>query len=101
MAGPKENRAAIVAEEGWEDWLLELLLVGSPCIPSADERARLNELSCALSPNHMCTQHHAVHLESTRMHCLNWTHTHQLDMQVQLGHCVEAVTMSLTWSPLL
>ena len=48
MAGPKENRAAIVAEEGWEDWLLELLLVGSPCIPSADERARPYQLSCAL-----------------------------------------------------
>ncbi len=37
--GPKENRAAIINEEGWEEWLLELLLDGSPCIPSAEEQA--------------------------------------------------------------
>ena len=37
--GPKENRAAIVCEDGWEEWLMELLLDGSPCIPSAEEQA--------------------------------------------------------------
>jgi len=36
--GLKENRAAIINEEGWEEWLLELLLDGSPCIPTADEQ---------------------------------------------------------------
>lgn len=38
MDGLKENRAAIINEEGWEEWLLELLLDGSPCIPTADEQ---------------------------------------------------------------
>ena len=42
VEGPKENRAAIVREEGWEEWLLELLLDGSPCIPGAEEQASLN-----------------------------------------------------------
>jgi hypothetical protein len=36
--GPKENRAAIICEDGWEEWLLELLLDGSPCIPSGEEQ---------------------------------------------------------------
>ena len=42
MDGPKENRAAIINEEGWEEWLLELLLDGSPCIPTADEQVSLH-----------------------------------------------------------
>ncbi|KAK9905588.1 hypothetical protein WJX75_002584 [Coccomyxa subellipsoidea] len=33
VEGSRENRAAVVAQEGWEQWLLELLLDGSPCIP--------------------------------------------------------------------
>ena len=42
VEGPKENRAVIVSEEGWEEWLLELLLDGSPCIPSAEDQASLD-----------------------------------------------------------
>ena len=42
VEGPKENRAAIVREEGWEEWLLELVLDGSPCIPGAEEQASLD-----------------------------------------------------------
>lgn len=38
--GPKENRAAVVALEGWDEWLLELLLDGSPCIPAAAPQQR-------------------------------------------------------------
>lgn len=34
VEGPKGNRAAVAAQQGWEQWLLELLLDGSPCIPS-------------------------------------------------------------------
>ena len=40
--GPKENRAAVISEEGWEEWLLELLLDGSPCILSAEEQVSLH-----------------------------------------------------------
>ena len=28
-----------MCEDGWEEWLMELLLDGSPCIPSAEEQA--------------------------------------------------------------
>ena len=34
VEGPKENLATITATSGWQEWLLELLLDGSPCIPT-------------------------------------------------------------------
>ncbi|KAL3142038.1 hypothetical protein ABBQ32_004670 [Trebouxia sp. C0010 RCD-2024] len=32
VEGPKENLAVITATPGWQEWLLELLLDGSPCL---------------------------------------------------------------------
>ncbi|KAL3153518.1 hypothetical protein ABBQ38_011849 [Trebouxia sp. C0009 RCD-2024] len=35
VEGPKENLAVITATAGWQEWLLELLLDGSPCLSAA------------------------------------------------------------------
>ena len=32
VEGPKENLATVTATSGWQEWLLELLLDGSPCL---------------------------------------------------------------------
>ena len=38
VEGPRQNRAAVVACDGWGDWLLELLLDGSPCLPASQQQ---------------------------------------------------------------
>jgi hypothetical protein len=44
VEGPKDNRAAVVAQQGWDEWLLELLLDGSPCIPAASQQSQADVL---------------------------------------------------------
>ncbi|KAK9824084.1 hypothetical protein WJX72_007613 [[Myrmecia] bisecta] len=41
--GPAANRAAIVRQLGWEEWLLELLVDGSPCLPASPNPMNYSE----------------------------------------------------------
>lgn len=51
MDGPRENRLAVLAQPGWDEWFLELLLDNSPCMASA--RATAADAREALSARSM------------------------------------------------
>ena len=51
VEGPRENRAALVACPGWDEWLLELLLDGSPCIPAASQQQPAQQVQARACPS--------------------------------------------------
>lgn len=69
----------MVAQEGWEQWLLELLLDGSPCIPSAATQV-------------------GIFLLTSQSHLSSSTSTRQLGVTRRLGTGSKGIDTSLLCS---